>query len=63
MRHIRWIVIFLLAAVLIVVYTTGDFKNRELKFISPNTGQVRPPTFEELLTISVNCIQRKVFIQ
>jgi hypothetical protein len=54
MRHIRWIVIFLLAAVLIVVYTTGDFKNRELKFISPNTGQVRPPTFEELLTRSTH---------
>ena len=47
MRHIRWLVIFLLAAVLIVVYTTGDFKKKELNVSCSEIEFAYYPTFED----------------
>ncbi len=47
MRHIRWLVMFLLAAVLIVVYTTGDFKKKELNVSCYEIDFAYYPTFEE----------------
>ena len=50
MRHIRWLAMFLLAAVLIVVYTTGDFKKKELKIPWTEIEWEYYPTFEDYLT-------------